>query len=137
MSQGNLDKALNIPLIVGEFLYTMLPSYFDSIIGISGTINTLSKEKFKLLKEFYKIEDKYTYLLPSIYGKTHKNKCNFDLCSPESFYSKIIRNAVAEISKGRPVIICFSTYKHLRDFRESKEFKDSKIICNFIHELQN
>jgi hypothetical protein len=95
VSQGNLDKALTIPLIVGEFLYTMLPSYFDSIIGISGTINTLSKEKFKLLNQFYKIEDKNTYLLPSIYGKPQKDKCIFDLCNPESFYKQIITNAIA------------------------------------------
>jgi hypothetical protein len=57
VSPSSLDEALEISLMVTEFSYAMLPNYFDSILGVSGTLEVLPIYKKKLLKERYKIED--------------------------------------------------------------------------------
>jgi hypothetical protein len=104
VSRSNLDEALQISLMVAEFSYAMLPNYFDSILGVTGTLEVLPIYKKKLLKERYIIEDQYA--IPSAFGVNKQRIDNYYIVPNESLHQTIIAK-INEITDKRPIIIFF------------------------------
>jgi len=50
VSEVNLLNALKITLRVAEFSYAALPSYYDCILGVTGTLEVIPEFKKKLLR---------------------------------------------------------------------------------------
>jgi hypothetical protein len=48
-----LEEALQISLMAAEFSYAMLPNYFQTILGVTGTLEVLPKYKKKQLRDRY------------------------------------------------------------------------------------
>ncbi len=53
----------------------MLPGYFDSILGVTGTLEVLPQYKKKQLKGKYGIEDQYA--IPSAFGTNKRRIDNY------------------------------------------------------------
>lgn len=63
---ASIEKALKISCIVAEFSYAMLPKYFKSIIGVTGTYDEMPQFQKNYLKDEYQVKD--VYAIPSVYG---------------------------------------------------------------------
>jgi hypothetical protein len=64
-------------LIIGVFSYSKLPSYFKSVLGVTGTIDSLSSIQKKIMEDTFKIDR--TFIQPSIYSES-KKEINFIKC---------------------------------------------------------
>ncbi len=53
VSEANLSKQLFINLIVAGFSYSELPSYFSSILGVTGTLTCMSNPQRQILKSVF------------------------------------------------------------------------------------
>jgi hypothetical protein len=69
VTDREMTKHLALGLRGGEFSYAELPVMFDVILGLSGTINTLSSKEKSILRELYNIED--FSCVPSVYGENN------------------------------------------------------------------
>ena len=52
----------------------MLPKYFRSIIGVTGTYEDMSKSKKEYMKTAYDV--KASYVIPSVYGSNKQRLIN-------------------------------------------------------------
>jgi hypothetical protein len=59
-----------IMLNCGDISYAELPTHFEHIMGVSGTLHTLPKCQKIVLNDWYKISQ--FYYIPSIYGENKR-----------------------------------------------------------------
>ncbi|CAL6013564.1 Helicase-related_protein [Hexamita inflata] len=112
----------------GSFSYAEIPKQYTYIIGVTGTLDTVSKPEMKLLTDEYNIK-KFSYL-PSVYGL---NKLSFAKDTSDSVkiveQKEYFTTIVSEINKRRqnkigiPVLVFFETSAKLDLFYKSREFK--------------
>ena len=63
---GSIEDALELSLIVAEFSYSDLPRFFGTILGVTGTLKSMSPFKNEELEKRYDVRRKY--YIPSVYG---------------------------------------------------------------------
>ncbi|CAL6057004.1 Helicase-related_protein [Hexamita inflata] len=124
-----LQRRICLYFNCGSFSYAEIPKQYTYIIGVTGTLDTVSKPEMKLLTDEYNIK-KFSYL-PSVYGL---NKLTFAKDTSDSV--KIVEqkeyflSIVSEITKRRqnnkgiPVLVFFETSAKLDLFYKSREFKN-------------
>ena len=103
----------------GVFSYAEVPKEYDVIMGVTGTLQTLTSAQKALLKSEYKI-DKQT-LMPSVFGK---NNCLFQQDTLkgvrfeeniEGYYGAIIEQ-IDKMTKKRSILVFFETTELLKRF---------------------
>jgi hypothetical protein len=129
VSELSYRAALKITFNIAPFSYCELPNFFQSILGVSGTISSISESKRTVLRQKYKIAEMYE--VPSIYGQNNRAEDMYQIVKSEQFYSVIVKQAHAVISTGRPVAIFFRTIKEIINFYKSAEFNEL-IACTTI-----
>jgi hypothetical protein len=67
-----LEKHKFFPIECGTFAFAEIPKLYDYILGVSGTLETLTEKERELLDQVYQIS-KQT-IIPSVYGQ---NKLSF------------------------------------------------------------
>ncbi|CAL6025608.1 Helicase-related_protein [Hexamita inflata] len=129
VQQKALDERKCLYFSCGSFSYAEIPKNYQHIIGVTGTLDTVSKPEMKLLTDEYNIK-KFSYL-PSVYGT---NQLKF--AKDSSDFVKIVEqkeyflNIVSEINKRRqnkigiPVLVFFETSAKLNLFYKSSQFKN-------------
>jgi hypothetical protein len=70
VSFDNLEQALQITLMIAEFSYAKLPKYFQTILGVTGTLEVLPQYKKRQLEGRYKISDQFA--IPSAFGLNNR-----------------------------------------------------------------
>jgi hypothetical protein len=140
ITKPTLNNKLVLTVDCGSYSYAEIPKQYDSVMGVTGTLKTLSNPEKKLLTDVYKIQI-FSYI-PSVYGKT---KLNFggdsiDDCKIESLNGihTVIRN---EINKRiqpagnnvgnnkatkRSVLVFFESVPKLIAFYNSSALADIK-----------
>ena len=93
----------------------MLPNYFDSILGVTGTLEVLPQYKKKQLVKRYGIEDQYA--IPSAFGVNKRRTDNYYIVPIESFHQTIIAK-INEVPNRRPIIIFFKGARELNEFSQ-------------------
>lgn len=135
VSKINLDEALCIELVISEFSYAVLPTFFKHIIGVTGTLRAMPQVKKKILRNDYNVED--NFLIPSSYGINEKKKYCYLQVSETEHFAKIIERINA-LTKPRPVIVFFQSPSHLYEFFNSslykQDLKDRTLILTEEHE---
>ncbi|CAL6057006.1 Helicase-related_protein [Hexamita inflata] len=129
VKQIALDERKCLYFSCGSFSYAEIPKQYTYIIGVTGTLDTVSKPEMKLLTDEYNIK-KFSYL-PSVYGtnqlKFAKDSSDFVKIVEQKEYFTTI---VSEINKRRqnkigiPVLVFFETSAKLDLFYKSREFKN-------------
>lgn len=66
VAQKTLEEHLYLLVKCGNFSYAEIPNHFHSILGVTGTLSTLSPAERELLKSDFGVK-RYTYI-PSVYG---------------------------------------------------------------------
>ena len=54
----------------GSFSYAEIPKQFKYIIGVTGTLKSLSKPEINIVEKIYKIE--YFTFIPSVFGENKR-----------------------------------------------------------------
>jgi hypothetical protein len=81
ISQVNLKEALCIQLTVAQFSYAILPTMFEHIIGVTGTLKAMPLVKKKVLQNDYNVND--NFLIPSSFGLNKKEEHKYFQCEEE------------------------------------------------------
>ena len=94
ISKDQLDKQLFIIVNCGCFSYAEIPSQYYSILGVTGTLNTISNSEEKFLNRDIGINT-FTYI-PSVYGTNQlqfsgdSTKCVKIVTSNLEYYREIV-----------------------------------------------
>lgn len=149
---GNLDlqqlkEGLCIYVRCGEFSFAALPSMFEHILGVTGTLDSerLPPQMHEVLKTEIKIE-KFTYC-PSMY---HAQKRDFKPENPayvqlakdvDEHYNLIVDeidsrlSPTTEMEGQRSVIVFFASAEELHKFRDSSYFGKFRDKAKVLTEL--
>ncbi len=120
VSRAYLDEALQITLMIAEFSYAALPTYFCNILGVTGTLEVLPHYKKKQLSERYNIKDQYA--IPSAFGINKKRIENYYI-TPAANYTQKIVEMINKIKDDRPIIIFFKGPRELNEFFSCPEYQ--------------
>jgi hypothetical protein len=55
ISEHSLEQALRLVVQCGEFLFAKAPQDFDVVMGVTGTLETMSPHEHKIVKQDYQI----------------------------------------------------------------------------------
>ena len=138
-------------IVCGVFSYGHFPALFNNIIGVTATLNKLSKYQKDLLEKEYDISEKSFTVMPSVFknpsnnnngsGNGNSNDAQSNLKFDKIADVKVVDDGmfktrlVQEISKQRrdgcPIIIFFYDNSQLAEFARSRRFKQSKFGQKF------
>ena len=130
VSASTLNDHKGLQFDCGTFSFAEIPKQYESILGVTGTLEALSSPEQVLLRKVYNI-NRHTYM-PSVYGK---NQLNFKpdsgadllLVSKDEHYNAIVNEinkrlrSTDDTATKRAVLVVFESLKALDDFYQSKE----------------
>lgn len=140
-----LDKQLGFIVYSGEFSYAEIPKQYSCIMGVTGTLKSLSANENDLLKNVYNVR-RQSYM-PSAYGE-RANKFDFSGDKAEDFrisprtsfhyqlMSEINSRLKCKLKSGnkRAVLVFFKSMKHLNSFYNSSEASSMKHVFRLLME---
>jgi len=126
-----LQSKIALLISCGNFSYAEVPKQFSSIIGVSGTLQTLNPAQTDLLENEYKIMKKT--FIPSMYGHSKMTWRPDDghdcVIVKEKDFNAHLTLEILERSKGtmkqRAVLVFFSTKAKLLKFYNSQDLRNS------------
>ena len=117
-----------------QFSDAEVPSQYACVMGVTGTLRTLSNPEKKLLKEVYQIQ-KNTYM-PSVYGKNQLEFLGNSIRgviieSKEGYFKSIYEEIINRLEEKnnkytRSVMVFFESTAKLKEFYNSKEIASIK-----------
>ncbi|CAF3762063.1 unnamed protein product, partial [Rotaria sp. Silwood1] len=135
ISEKSLDEKICITIKCGGYSYAEIPLQFQYIIGVTGTLETLSEPEKGVIKNVYRI-NKQT-ITPSVFGKNNLKFTKKDDIRIETSndYHNVIRKEIDDRLQGktdkRAVLVFLESEKKLRKFYASAALqfiKDSVAI---------
>ena len=158
ISDESLNKAKHLLIVCCSFSFALMPGLFTSIMGVTATLDKLSKNQLKLLEKEYNItQDKFT-IMPSVFKKASTNNKNandqksqldlkFDKNSDvkafddKNFHAGLVQEINFRQKKECPVIAFFINNDALSKFVKCDKFEynDYKILneeCTSIEKQQ-
>ncbi|CAF1394740.1 unnamed protein product [Adineta steineri] len=135
IGKKSLDEKICITIKCGGFSYAEIPIQFQYIMGVTGTLNTLSDPEKAIIRNVYKIH-KQT-ITPSVFGQNNLKFSKKDDIMIESSddYFNVIKREIDDRLQGktdkRAVLVFLESEKKLKEFYASKALspiKDSVII---------
>ncbi|CAL6013594.1 Helicase-related_protein [Hexamita inflata] len=111
----------------GNYSYAEIPEQYNYIIGVTGTLETLTNAQMEILTQKYRIQQ-FSFI-PSVFGY---NKLDFqdskeyiNITPQKSFFIEIVKeiNKRKKPSKLVPVLVFFESRQILRQFYDSEQFK--------------
>ena len=123
ISAASLSENVAIEIRCGKFSYAEIPHQFNSIMGVTGTLKSLSDPERAIINTEYKI-NKYT-CLPSVYGdKKIEDEPHLTICPSENFFINLVEEIKGQLrgrlsGTRRAVMVFFETEKLLREFYTS------------------
>lgn len=70
ITRDSLENNVFISIHCGEFSYAEIPSKFQSIMGVTGTLKSLGQNQKFIIENIYKI-NKNTFI-PSVFGENKR-----------------------------------------------------------------
>lgn len=126
ITEESMRKHVDLQISCGMFSYAHIPSLFDTLLGVTGTLETLSSAQRRIIVEDYNLhEDTY---IPSIFGRN-----NLRFSDTKDLFVKTRENYFIQIRKQidvgllgnttfnkRAVLVFFDCEKKMKEFYESK-----------------
>ncbi|KAL1381419.1 hypothetical protein pipiens_013472 [Culex pipiens pipiens] len=107
-------------LDLGCTSYAKLPESYPLILGVTGTLTTLSQYENKVIKEYYKITD--FSVMPSFFGTSNlvfDESKDVTCCKTETDWLNTIFSQINTIIKNkRSVLVIFDTEETINTFRQ-------------------
>ncbi|CAF0753965.1 unnamed protein product [Brachionus calyciflorus] len=129
VSDTILNKMKSILVKLGSFSLAEIPKIgFRHILGVTGTLNTLSEKQEKIIRDDYKIY--LRTIIPSIYAGDRfrfDKKTDVTIASEESFFGKLTSEIQSRIvgkdEEKRAVFVFFENKNELTNFKNSTDFQ--------------
>ena len=125
-TQASLNKKIAVYLQCGSFSYAEIPKKFDIILGVTGTLETLSRAEQDIMKNTYQIS-RHTYM-PSLFGVKKlgwRPRLDIKIYDEKKFDEQLketIKAKMNDHSQPRCVFVCFETKQKLEQFFNSSGF---------------
>ncbi len=140
ISEQSLRENICISINCGNFSYAEIPHLFRNIMGVTGTLKTLSKPEQNIVRNIYGI-CKNTYS-PSVYGANNlifREDADIKIENKSDFFNVIKREIDDRIigssgSGKRAVLVFFETKEKLMSFYNSPALISTKDEYNVITE---
>ncbi|KAL4456870.1 hypothetical protein ABPG74_014508 [Tetrahymena malaccensis] len=138
ISQKSLEENCFIGIKCGSFSYAEIPLKFEYIVGVTGTLQTLTEPELNIIKKEYNINT-FTYI-PSVFGQNKRKFAEkYDVYVENSDdYYKILReqidNNLTRNNQKRAVLVFFETKNKLMNFYNSPEVQSIKQNIQIITE---
>lgn len=126
ISKSSLDENIGLDIYCGQFSYAEIPHLFNVIMGVTGTLQTLSNPERNIMNNVYKIL--VELYLPSIYGDKHlKFNPNRDVTiKSNDDYFNCLANEINSCLVGRQgkraVMVFFESTKKVDEAYNHKAF---------------
>ena len=121
-----LNSRIALILDCGCFSYGEVPKLYQNIIGVTGTLSTLSPPEVNIITNVYSVR-KQT-IMPSVYGNSLLNKINnvieLAVVPFDGYYVQLVNEIKNRLvgsleNVSRAVLVFFRTKKELEEFRKS------------------
>ena len=135
ITTASLEANVGISINCGTFSYAEMPHNFFFIAGVSGTLETLTREEKDILERVYKISK--TTIMPSVFGKNNRNydSTNHVIVENEGDYFMKIREEINTICNAdRAILVFFSSEEKLMEFYNSKNLADLRSQVQILTE---
>ncbi|CAF4470583.1 unnamed protein product [Rotaria sp. Silwood2] len=139
ISRQSLEDNICIRIKCGDFSYAETPLQFQYIMGVTGTLVTLSDPEKSIIKDVYKVNK--TTITPSVFGANNlkfTKKDDIRIESSDNYFNVIIREIndrlVGKSSEKRAVLVFFESQKKLKTFYESKALESIKDSVVYLTE---
>ena len=135
ITNQSLEDHLGILIKTGSFSFSEIPkTYYNFIMGVTGTLETLGEIQKNILKESYNIT-KYT-IMPSVFGKNNRkfNAKDDVHIEEEADYFEKIRKEIERTIDKRAVLVFFEDEAKLNKFYDSNNFMQLKDKANILTE---
>lgn len=125
-----LDSKKCILLDCAKFSFAEVPLEYNIILGVTGTLETLSDPQKDIIKNIYCIE--HQTISPSVHSSDESKIFNkisgvIIIKDPLEYYRSLINEIKSKyLNCERPVILFFEDNEKLEKFRTSEEFKNVK-----------
>lgn len=137
ITDTSLQQCVGLYVKCGDFSYAEIPLRFEKIVGVTGTLDTLTKAQKEVIEDKYKIQT-YAYM-PSVFGKNHlifHEKADVTIANSDDYFMKI--RAEIELRLGgkrnRAVSVYFENTKKARDFYDSQNGADLRDNVQILSE---
>ncbi|CAF2540249.1 unnamed protein product [Rotaria sp. Silwood2] len=139
ISEKSLEDNICIRIKCGSFSYAETPLKFHYIMGVTGTLVTLSKSEKETIKNLYRI-NKNT-ITPSVFGENNLQFTKRDdiWIANSNDYFNIIKREIDDRLRGksseqRAVFVFFESEEKLKTFYESKALESIKDFVVYLTE---
>ena len=124
ISKESLNESICIRISCGSFSYAEIPIQFEYIMGVTGTLETLTDPEKKVIRNDYKVR-KETYA-PSVFGQNNlrfKEKDDIMIENSNDYFNRIKREIddriVGKNLEKRAILVFFESKAKLMQFYES------------------
>ncbi|KAJ8604464.1 hypothetical protein CTAYLR_000937 [Chrysophaeum taylorii] len=121
VTDATLERELSLMLHCGSFSYAELPKCYAGILGVSGTLETLSAFEEKVITEQYKVTA--VTLTPSIYGDSkldHKEDQVRVVDDDASYNRQLLDEILTHQSNKGAVLVFFETEARMDRWADSE-----------------
>ncbi|CAF1137415.1 unnamed protein product, partial [Didymodactylos carnosus] len=139
VSKESLNENISIRIKCGSFSYAEIPLQFKYIMGVTGTLETLSDPEKQVIQNVYKIA-KNTYI-PSVFGQNNLKfieKDDIMIENSDDYFNVIKREIdnrlVGRSSGKRAVLVLFESKRKLREFYDSNVLAPLKELVAYLTE---
>jgi len=126
ISRASFEKHCAIELYCGNFSYAEIPHKFLRVLGVTGTLVSLSEPEKKIIEEVYNVKRKT--IMPSVFGANLrqfvKNGDGIKVEPLIEYHSSIAREITSRLvgttaGTKRAVLVFFETKQELEEFYNS------------------
>ncbi|GAM16947.1 hypothetical protein SAMD00019534_001220 [Acytostelium subglobosum LB1] len=124
ITDKTIDKTIGMSVVCGHFSYSKIPGKFANILGVTGTLKSLSQPVKNIIEGFNIKKSTYT---PSIFGKTqlhHKEIADVIMEDTVVLWHRKIQDSILAVIKAdRAAIVFFENEQLLTAFQQSEYCK--------------
>ncbi len=138
-SDKYLKDHLAIPISCGNILYSEIPKFFQLKIGLTATLEGLSKEENEILEKDYQFTKRS--FIPSTFKKEPLVEEETLICvSKENQFSEITQDIESKLDKNRACFVFFMCPKDLEEYESylyklpsnRSQFKSPEVLTEKI-----
>ena len=139
VSEASLKAAMGLHIKCGNFSYAEIPHYYDRILGVTGTLESLGDFEKKVIASEYGIRGKT--LTPSIYGDsqlTFREVSDVHVEADVAQYNrKLKEEMLTAAGKDRAVLVFFEDERRLNEWLESGYADGVDNLCHVTSRTEN
>ncbi|CAF0939888.1 unnamed protein product [Adineta steineri] len=125
ITQKSLEERISMRIKCGSFSYAEIPLQFKYIMGVTGTLETLSDPEKRIIKNVYKIEK--NTIAPSVFGANNlifRMRDDIRIENNDDYFNAIKREIddrlVGRSVEKRAILVFFESKQKLEKFFNSR-----------------